>query len=143
MPKNETFIFVIGWLIISIILEITRQQANIPITIIDLSVLFFCLFVIVSIFRSPSYSKKTKKKQYDNEPVPFFKKMGLVLTFILMIVLGVSVFWIGIQEPFKFFTGIKGAAHGYTLVALGLIIIGTSVFGLWKVCLIPTTGRKK
>ena len=36
--------------------------------------------------------------------------------------------WLGIQTPLKYFSSVKGAAHGYTLIQIGGL---TALYSMW------------
>ncbi len=41
--------------------------------------------------------------------------------------------WEGFKDPFSYFSGIKGAAHGYSLIAIGLLIFSLGVTSISSV----------
>lgn len=127
-------------MVLAVIIEIFREITGIPVTILDL---LFSPFLLIAICYIPYYrytQKKKKSKRRDNfeyyEPLTAIKTSGYITVFVLMAALGIWGLWEGLHNPLKLYTGVRGAAHGYTLALVGIFLIGT---GFW--CIKKTVPR--
>ncbi len=132
MPKIESF-FIVGSLIfLGVIIEVIRKTKNIPITILDLMFFPGSIFFTVVFCRSILMGEESMRQYNLVEPISFIKKLGLFIAALLSIAFGFWMIWIGVHEPLKYFSGVRGAAHGYTMVPVGILIFVFGVFGVIK-----------
>lgn len=116
----------IGIILIIIIFETIRLYTGIPITIVDIiifpitCVLIYCLKFYTSPFSDDGI----------NTPPPLnaWQLIGFMLFSILLIIMGIWLSYLGIQDPLHYFSSNKGGGHGYTLVQLGVIV---SLYSIW------------
>lgn len=127
---------VCGLVLLAVIIEIIRQKTNIPVTLLDIFFFPGCLLFSFIFLRYEFLNKKTLFKYNLVEPVSALKKLGVFVGALFLTALGGWCFWMGICEPLTYFWGIKGAAHGYTLVAMGFLISLLGAYGVLKSVLI-------
>jgi len=119
--------------------EIFRAVTGIPVTIIDITLFPISVIFIVGmamiLFKKEN---KNKKKRRNRNATPseitfsWVKRLGYIAGAILMLALGVWGILEGIEQPFKLFTGVKGPAHGYTLAAIGVVLIIMALIALYQ-----------
>ncbi|EIA5326263.1 hypothetical protein K7L04_004711, partial [Vibrio parahaemolyticus] len=54
--------------------------------------------------------------------------IGFLIFTITLAAMGGWITWLGIQAPLQYFSSVKGAAHGYTLIQLGGL---TALYSMW------------
>ena len=130
MNKFKDTLWVIGLVVVGLFIEAFRQSTGIPVTIID--ILFFPILPLFIFFTIKYFffSEKRKNKQVINNEEVRDKLWAVPIFLFLMLPLSLWCIWTGFEEPFVYFTGVKGAAHGYTLAAIGITILGFSLFAL-------------
>lgn len=130
--KLSSILFFTVFFIVAFILEFIRKRYSVPVTIID--ILLFPLSVLIIVYSLKQLVFRRKKDTYNHSINDSNLKLMLYLCFslIVLVPLGLFTLWMGIQEPLGFFSGIKGPAHGYTLIPLGIIITGLGVFMAFK-----------
>nr|WP_319395453.1 hypothetical protein [uncultured Desulfobacter sp.] len=130
--KLNSILFFAFFFIVALILEFIRKRYSVAVTIID--VLLFPLSVLIIFYSAKHLVFKKNKDTYRHPIDDSNLKLILYLCFSLIVLtpLGLFTLWLGIQEPLGFFSGIKGAAHGYTLIPLGIIVTGLGVFMAFK-----------
>ncbi|RKF19774.1 hypothetical protein DBZ36_04770 [Alginatibacterium sediminis] len=119
--------------LVIVIPELIRFYTGLPITIIDLVVFpVFCLllyFITTYVLDIKRSSKLDANKVFDRR----WKVIGFLIFSVAIASMGIWLTWLGVQQPLTLFSSAKGAAHGYTLVQLGVITTLYSV-GLSVVC---------
>jgi len=125
MNKNaivETILIILAILAV----EFFRSVTGIPVTILDL--ILFPMSLLIVFFTLKLLVKSKDLAAVKNKPMPWHKRWGYFVFSLLLILLGLWAIVAGLQAPFHLFTGVKGAAHGYSLVALGLVITVFSIY---------------
>ncbi|WP_022946110.1 hypothetical protein [Pseudoalteromonas ruthenica] len=124
--KLKTAIIIVLVILIS---EVIRLHTGLPITIINIVVLpITCLLIYcMKYYRSP-FSKTYKGTDNHLKQTPF-QLIGFLLFTISLAAMGSWIAWLGIQAPLQYFSGVKGAAHGYTLIQVGGLIALYSTWG--------------
>lgn len=138
MSKHKNAAFVIIIIILAIIVDDFRQATHIPVSLLD--IVFFPFFVFIILYtlwsvlsaRLLNNSRKKPRKTTSKNPFPCAPlsvpaKCGFLVTALGMLALGIWAMWEGIEEPGKYFTGVRGSLHGYSLVPMGLCIAGISI----------------
>ena len=118
-------------LIAIVSVELFRLYTGLPLTIIDIT-----LIPLSSVFLIPSiqYILPRKKKKVDKTVEQPYKQLILSLvTILLLFPLAVWLAITGWQEPFRLFNGVKGGAHGYTLLYLGLIMVCLCIVSVFTI----------
>ena len=124
------FLEVFVCLCVALFVESLFKRFHIPVTVIDLllfAISALVVFLIVSHYFSDRSSVVTKKRIGS-------KRLLNLLTFVsvcFFVLLALSIIYLGVSEPLTIFTGVKGAAHGYTLVITGVTIIFVTVSGIY------------
>ncbi len=114
--KIKTGIIIVLAIFIS---EGIRLYTGLPITIIDIGILpITCLLIYYMRFYKSPFSK-SYKDMTTHQPQSAWQLIGFLVFTIMLAIMGAWIAWLGVQEPFKYFSGIKGAAHGYTLIQVG------------------------
>lgn len=119
--------------------EIFRAFTGIPVTLLDILLFPISVVFIVAmgmlLFEKENKNKKKHKKQNAASPeinLSWMKRLGYIVLSLMMLALGAWAVSAGIEQPFKLFTGVKGASHGYTLVALGICIVIMGLMMLYQ-----------
>ncbi|MCG8549198.1 MAG: hypothetical protein MI799_02210, partial [Desulfobacterales bacterium] len=122
--KLISILFFTFFFIAALILEFIRKRYLVPVTIMD--ILLFPLSVLIIVYSLKQLVFRKNKETYSHSVDDSKLKLILYLCFSLIVLapLGLFTLWMGIQEPLGFFSGIKGPAHGYTLIPLGIVITG-------------------
>jgi len=120
---------IISILLAIILVEVFRSITGIPITILDI-ILFPSGLLIVFVF-ARLLVKREAITGTNPEPMTALKRWGYFVFSFFLLALGIWAIDAGIETPFALFTGVKGAAHGYTVAVLGLLISGLSVLMLY------------
>lgn len=115
--------------------EIFRAVTGIPVTLLD--VLLFPISIIFIVGMAKLLFEKEKKNKRQNTSTAeiklgWIKRMGYIAVGLMMLALGAWGISAGIEQPFTLFTGVKGASHGYTLVALGICIVIMGLMVLYQ-----------
>ena len=114
--------------LVILISEAIRLYTGLPITIIDIGVLpITCLLIYcMKYYRFPF--SKTYKDTDNLQQQTLFQLIGFLLFTIILAAMGSWLAWLGIQAPLKYFSSVKGAAHGYTLIQIGGL---TALYSIW------------
>lgn len=117
-------------LAVLIIVEVLRYYTGLPFTIIDITVfplsVAMLFFGIMAIITNKSDVHKTEKTRYST-----IRLSSYFLAAILFFALGLWAIYEGWNNPLELYTGVKGAAHGYTLLSMGLFISAFSVYYIY------------
>ena len=117
-------------LVVVISFEVFRAYTGLSMTLID--VIFFPASILILFFLAKYLITSKSKKQINHNkktPMQFFYYIVLFIVFCL---LGFWCIYAGWQAPFQLFSGVKGVAHGYTLISLGVLISSVSIWGVFK-----------
>lgn len=125
-----------GLIIIGTIIEILRQRNGIPITLLDVMLFPIALLFSVVFLRHEFFNKKNLFRYNLAGPVSIPKKIGIFIGCMLMAVSGIWCLWLGICDPLAYYSGVRGAVHGYTMVAFGLFLFLLGAYGVLKSILI-------
>ncbi len=131
------FLFrICGLLLFITVFEIFRRLTGISLTLIDLMLNPLIIVFTYALLRYEIFNKETLFRYNLPEPVSLSKKIGILFGSLIMVLLGSWSFISGIREPLGFFSGIKGAAHGYTLAVMGISMLLLGGYGTVKSLLI-------
>ena len=121
-------------LIIAVIMvsEAVRRFYGIPVTILDILLFPVFLLFIVRGVKSLAFHRKSRAYDQTKESSTKLLVFSLIVGLFIMIPLGVFSLWHGIKDPLRFFSGVKGSVHGYTLVELGVFITGAGGYIILK-----------
>jgi len=114
--------------------EALSYFTGLPFTIID--VLLFPLSIIMIALGVKSLLVRTE--QTDEKYIIKRSLISLCGHFVagfLTLLLGLWSLYEGCTNPLALYTGVKGAAHGYTLLSIGLLLSGYSVYIILKLAL--------
>lgn len=118
--------------ILSVIITITTIEAlsyytGLPFTVIDVILIPMSALLIAfgakSLFIRVDNNEKTYKFNHT-----LFQLISYLLMAIFIFTLGLWSVITGWKEPLALYTGVKGSAHGYTLICLGLLLSGYSAY---------------
>ncbi|PMO48826.1 hypothetical protein BCT11_04430 [Vibrio sp. 10N.222.52.B12] len=123
--KLKTGIIIVLVILIS---EAIRLYTGLPITIIDIGVLpITCLLIYcMKYYRFPF--SKTYKDTDNLQQQTLLQLIGFLLFTIILAAMASWIAWLGIQAPLKYFSSVKGSAHGYTLIQIGGL---TALYSMW------------
>ncbi|MCG3737961.1 hypothetical protein EXA20_17035 [Vibrio cincinnatiensis] len=125
--KLKTGIIIVLVILIS---EAIRLYTGLPITIIDIGVLpITCLLIYCMKYYKSPFSKTYKDTDNHQQQTPL-QLIGFLLFTIILAAMGSWIAWLGIQAPLQYFSSVKGAAHGYTLIQIGGL---TALYSMWGV----------
>ena len=124
-------IYIIACLSVLILIESLLQMTGLPITVSDLTFTPGSIIIIYFIFQLIRKNKDEKYAYVPPESVSLLKLNGVVLAFIFMTALGAWCLWEGVHNPLKFYSGVKGSGHGYTLALVGMLTSIFGVIGFW------------
>ncbi|MCP4024524.1 MAG: hypothetical protein GY729_21980 [Desulfobacteraceae bacterium] len=133
MNRYQNVIFILTFLAIAAVIELIRQKYGIPITILDLILTPATLVIAFFILRY-LIQKNYEPDNGNLDNLSLVKRLAVLAGFIiLMIPLGAWCAFMGAREPLGYFTGVKGAAHGYTVFIVGMAVLAVGFFGVYKV----------
>ena len=114
--KIKTSIIIIFAILIS---EGIRLYTGLPITLIDLGTPpVTCMLIYCIRFYKFPFSKTYKDKS-SHQSQSAWQLIGFLVFTVILAIMGVWLTWLGVQDPLHFFSSVKGAAHGYTLIQIG------------------------
>lgn len=131
MEKIKKIFFVICFVLFGLTLDLIRIEYKIPITLIDL-ILFPISITILFFFFKWLISKKNDNFYLVETSLKVLLFNFLVFS-VIVIPLGIWTIWAGMIDPLKYFSGIKGAAHGYTLVSTGFLLLICWLYFAWQI----------
>jgi|GEM_PF-3174334 len=123
--------FEIGiFLFIALCIEALFTFIGLPIRFGDLFLIGISILLIYILLASLiSGSSKASQNRVDSDP---FAKILLKSFYLLLLsLLGISLIYIGLTAPLKLIVGVKGSAHGYSLVVSGISIIVLVVLSVY------------
>ncbi|KOO01781.1 hypothetical protein AKJ17_18840 [Vibrio nereis] len=124
--KIKTIIIIVLVILVS---EGIRIYTGVPITILDVVILpITCSLVYLMKYYKFPFSKTYKDRQ-SHQTQNAFQLIGSLVFTAILAVMGTWVAWLGIQAPLQYFSGVKVAAHGYTLIQVGILITLYSIWG--------------
>jgi len=134
----KKFLSILGIIVAIASVEIFRALTGIPVTLLDILLFPISIIFIAGMAKLLfEKEKKNKKKKRHNTStaeikLSWIKRLGYIAMGLMMLALGVWGISAGIEQPFTLFTGVKGASHGYTLVALGICIVIMGLMVLYQ-----------
>ncbi|MDT8893297.1 hypothetical protein RSO41_01405 [Halomonas sp. I1] len=116
---------VMGFLVISLPLEVARVKWGVPITILDLifspSSAAACFFVVKGIYKKRCSLPVDMEGGVKKKVISFLVFSALVIPFGVWVVWGA---WSGNIEAFDYYSSVhRGAVHGYTLILMGPVLL--------------------
>ncbi len=136
MDRLKNLPAICGLILLIVIFEIFRGLTHIKLTLLDLMLFPICIICIYGLLRYEFFNKKYLLRYNLVEPVSRGKKFGIFIVSILLMLSGLGCLLLGIREPLAFFSGVRGAVHGYTLAAMGVSMLLIGAFGTLKSILI-------
>lgn len=125
-----------GLIILIIIFEIIRNVTHIKVTLLDLMLFPMSVLFTYALLRYEFFNKKYLLRYNLVEPVSCKRKIGLLIGSILLMALGLGCLLLGVREPLAFFSGVRGAVHGYTMVVMGILMLLCGAYGTLKLILL-------
>ncbi|OMH39421.1 hypothetical protein [Motiliproteus sp. MSK22-1] len=112
-----------------IAVEVFRFFTGFPMTLIDILFTPFSVFLmILGIKQLVSTNKKKRDGDAPYMSHSVLQLSGTLIVFLAVTMLGLWCLSAGLQDPLGFFTGVKGAMHGYTLMCLGSLMVSYSLY---------------
>jgi len=114
-------IAVMAIVVVAVVFDAVMDNAGVPVTFLDVLIVAVSLLILylpVNAFFTKH--KPTKKAATPVRLKPEWSK--LILGLVLLIMLSASALYLGLDDPWKLYKGIKGPAHGYTIVLLGIAL---------------------
>lgn len=103
---------------------------GIPVTILDLILFPILICAIFVVIRELLTRKKPSKKDHRKfPPPPPLKCILMIVVFLFMAGLGGWSTWMGMLEPLTLFSGVRGCVYGYTMIPLGIFLMGIAIYG--------------
>ncbi len=136
MNRLKSLLRIFGLLLLITAFEIFRNLTGVRLTLIDLILNPLILLFIYALLRYDIFNKETLYRYNLPGPVSLSKKIGILSGSLIMVLLGSWSFISGIREPMVFFSGVKGAVHGYTLAVMGICMLLLGGYGTVKSLLI-------
>lgn len=129
--KIKSIINTLALVLLIIAIESFRHATELPFTVIDILILPLSIISIVFGLKSLFINRK---KTNLPEPIEqsLLKQSVHIFTAILVLLLGLWALYEGWNNPLLMYTGVKGAAHGYTLLSIGLLLSGYSIYYILK-----------
>ena len=115
-----------------IAVEYLRVNYDIPLTILDILLFPLFLFIIIYFFKTAFKTKKTVNNSNPMDSEPAYKVILFLFVFIFMVFLGIWAALTGGLSPLEYFSGVKGAVHGYTMLLTGIVICSFGAAGIFK-----------
>lgn len=129
----KTIVEIACILLLVIVFESIRETIGIPVTVLDFVITPLCLTLMYVVFREWVFKKGGRREPQPIQPsTTWTGYSGRLLAFMLMVAFGAWGVWFGCRNPFLYMSGVKGAGHGYTLAAIGLLLIQLGAIGIWS-----------
>jgi hypothetical protein len=126
--KVKTVILIISTFIM---FEVFQYYTGIPLNIMDAMILLISALCLYLLKYLPPFTSQ-KYKDIDTKLVNnIWCLLGSIVFVAVLILMGIYLVYLGIESPFKLFTGVKGSSHGYSLVLLGSVITMYSCIGIY------------
>jgi hypothetical protein len=125
-----------GLIILIVIFEIFRNLTHIKFTLLDLMLSPICIICIYGLLRYEFFNNKYLLRYNQVEPVSRIRKLGIFIVSVLLMLTGLWCLLLGVREPLAFFSGIRGAVHGYTMAVMGILMLLIGAYGTLKSILI-------
>ena len=122
--KLRPIVFFTVLFIALMILDFIRIRYTVPVAMGDIVMFPLSLLIIIYFLKNVLLKRKHEPFQYPIDDSKLRLMLNLLFSLILLVPLGLYLSWMGIQEPFAYFSGVKGAIHGYTSVAVGTLVAG-------------------
>jgi len=133
MDKFKHYGAVAGAVLLAAIMAYMREKTGIPISLFDLIFSPGALLFIFVLLRHEIFDKKSIATCNMGEPASASKIILIITGNVMILALGVWAIWVGIQDPFAYFPGIRGSMHGYSFVPTGALLSILGSYGLVKV----------
>ena len=125
--KVKNAFVIIGLLLIALAIEYMRRTYGIPVTILDILLFPLSLVFTFVLLKNFFFEQSREEKESMNAHSLRSITGRAAITVLLFFPLGLWSIWLGIQNPFEYFSGVKGAVHGYSLVVLGVFIFSIGI----------------
>lgn len=113
-----------------IMFEVFQYFTGVPLNIMDAIILLIsalCLYLLKYLLPFTSQKYKYPDTKLVNN---IWCLLGAIVFVAMLILMGIYLVYLGVESPFKLFTGVKGSSHGYSLVLLGSVITMYSCIGV-------------
>lgn len=111
--------------------EVFQYYTGIPLNIMDAMILLISALCLYLLKYRPPFTRQ-KYKDIDTKLVNnIWYLLGSIVFVAVLILMGIYLVYLGLESPFKLFTGVKGSSHGYSLVLLGSVITMYSCIGIY------------
>jgi hypothetical protein len=125
MPdRMSKFLYVSAFILAAVLLEYIRRRYGIPVTILDIFLLPLSLIFSSVLLKDFFFRQNPADQAGLSLRDGVFRALVALLLFFP---LGAWSLWEGIRNPLDYFSGIKGAAHGYTLIGIGLFCLSLGI----------------
>jgi len=111
--------------VLAVCIDTLFRYFEVPVITMDLLFVPMCCFCIVGVF-TPKFLSGEYINWHNIQHLKFLSMLTLISTALGVIVLGIFMLHIGISNPLKLFTGVKGGGHGYTFAIMGLTLVTTT-----------------
>ena len=125
--------------VVAVVFDTVMDSAGVPVTFLDVLMVGICLLILyVPVSAFFIKHKPTKKTAPQGLAKPEWGK--LIFGLALVLALSGLSFYLGLDDPWKLYKGVRGPAHGYTMLLLGsaLAVIGL-MLGYWMLLLLIET----
>lgn len=125
--------------LIALSMDYFFQMHGVPIVTLDLILSPLALCIIYFLLSSDFIRGKYINPKTNS--LTLAKRIGLILGAAVFSIVGVLIILLGLFDPLELHGGVRGAAHGYTVALLGLVITlfslqcGYLVYTLKRYCL--------
>lgn len=109
---------------------------SVPFTLLDVLLTPASILLILLGLKSLIGGKKLSKKDVINDDLSTVQCCYYIFFSLLTFILGIWCVVSGWESLLLLFSGIKGSAHGYTVLSLGLLIAGYSLFCAYQYILV-------
>lgn len=125
MRTKEQILFAIPVVIGLILLDVfLKNVLKIPVTTLDIFLTFIVPFLLARVISISFKEQKTHQiDTVESSMLNYQQYLKFWSLCVLFIVLGVLAIWIGWETPFELIESVKGHAHGYSLMILGVCMI--------------------
>lgn len=117
-------IFIVVVFLVGMIMELARVEWGVPITIVDFvfctASAAMCFFILKGLFRKRHTISFSTKREMSKLLRSFFVFSAMAIPFGAWSVWNV---WAGTVGAFDYFSGVRGAIHGYTIISLGFLFM--------------------
>jgi hypothetical protein len=134
-------IFIFFFLLFTVILDYLLAKSTLAITLSDIFFIFLAIIVYSLLFfplKEYLFDKsKMRNKTFTKIELPLWKLLSYTIFFLILLVIGIYMSYVGIMNPLEQFKVKGGLQHGYSIACFGsgftLLMLIFNIAFLWSI----------